>query len=121
MLGDRRLAQSERLHQLRYVRVSRRKTSEDCSSCGICKRAEGQAKRVGLLVNLHMAILPDGDIQVKSYQESCRRRHRCTDALGVHDGLAPGFSTADNETDWQMALANSQLKSSVSSSRGSRS
>src|SRR5258708_36100243 len=65
MLGDRRLAQSERLHQLRYVRVSRRETSKDCASCGICKRAEGQAKRVSLLLNLHMAILPYSYIQVK--------------------------------------------------------
>src|ERR1700676_2697703 len=65
MLGDRRLAQSERLHQLRYVRVSRRETSEDSASCGICKRAEGQAKKVGLLVDLHVAILPYGDMLVK--------------------------------------------------------
>jgi len=28
-----------------------------------------------------------------------------TDVLGVHDGLPPGVSTADNETGWQMALA----------------
>jgi len=28
-----------------------------------------------------------------------------TDVLGVHDGLPPGVSTADNETGWRMALA----------------
>ncbi len=27
-----------------------------------------------------------------------------TDLLGVHEGLPPGVSTADNETGWQMAL-----------------
>ncbi len=27
-----------------------------------------------------------------------------TDLLGVHDGLPPGVSPADNETGWQMAL-----------------
>lgn len=28
-----------------------------------------------------------------------------TDLVGVHDGLPPGISAADNETGWQMALA----------------
>lgn len=28
-----------------------------------------------------------------------------TDVLGIHDGLPPGVSTADNETGWRMALA----------------
>ena len=28
-----------------------------------------------------------------------------TDVLGVHDGLPPGVSTADNETGWRMSLA----------------
>lgn len=28
-----------------------------------------------------------------------------TDVLGVHDGLPPGVSTADNEAGWRMALA----------------
>lgn len=27
-----------------------------------------------------------------------------TDLLGLHDGLPPGVSTANNETGWQMAL-----------------
>ncbi len=31
--------------------------------------------------------------------------HGGTDVLGVHDGLPPGVSTADNETGWRMALA----------------
>src|SRR4051812_9721107 len=28
-----------------------------------------------------------------------------TDLVGVHEGIPPGVSTADNETGWQMALA----------------
>ncbi len=27
-----------------------------------------------------------------------------TELLGMHDGLPPGVSSADNETGWQMAL-----------------
>src|SRR5258708_7015564 len=65
VLGDRRLAQGERLHELRHVRVSRRETSEDRASCGIGERSEGQAQTIGLSIYLHIAILPNGDIQVK--------------------------------------------------------
>jgi hypothetical protein len=65
VLGDRRLGQGERLHELRHVRVSRRETSEDRASCGIGERSEGQAQTVGMFVYLHIAILPNGDIKVK--------------------------------------------------------
>src|SRR5580704_3471962 len=65
VLGDCRLAQGERLHEFRHVRVSRRETSEDRPSCGIGQRSEGQVQTIGMFIYPHIAILPNGDIQVK--------------------------------------------------------
>ncbi len=64
VLGDRRLAQVKRLHELRHVRVSRRQASEDRASRRVRERSEGQAERVQL-INCHTAILPYSNILVK--------------------------------------------------------
>ena len=60
VLGNRRLAQIERLHKLGYVCVSQRQASEDRAPRGVRECAEDQIKRV-LLDDRHMAIYLYGD------------------------------------------------------------
>src|ERR1700730_12946531 len=62
VFGDRRLAQGERLHELRHVCFTRRQTSKDRASGGIGERSEGQTQTIGLSIYLHIAILPNDDI-----------------------------------------------------------
>ena len=92
VLGDRGLAQGEGLHEFRYIRFSSRETSEDSASCGIPKRAEGQVKAVRVLINLHMAILPNGDIKVKPKKTQVEKLdafNQRAAAESVHDRHVP--------------------------------
>ena len=55
VLGNRRLAQIERLHKLGDICVSQRQASEDRAPRRVRERAEDQIKRI-LLVNRHIDI-----------------------------------------------------------------
>src|ERR1700722_4522449 len=63
---DSRLAQTEGLHKLRHVRVSRRQAGEDCASRGVRECAEDQTKRI-LFMHRHTSIYPYSDIQVNNF------------------------------------------------------
>src|SRR3954464_5325896 len=76
MFGDGRLAQRERLHQFRHVRVARRQSREDRPPGGIGERRKGQAQRIVLFLNHHAAILPIGNIKSSSTWSRFRRATR---------------------------------------------
>src|ERR1700677_1098728 len=50
MLGDRRLTELKRLHQLRNGRFALRQTGQDGAACRIAERLEGDAKSGGVIV-----------------------------------------------------------------------
>src|SRR5271169_3225622 len=62
VLGDRRLTQHERFHELRNVCVPGSKASKHSPPRGVCERCKDQAQTVGWLLHRHATILPDGDI-----------------------------------------------------------
>src|SRR5215472_10513176 len=68
VLGDGRLTQVERLHELRNICVTGSKARKDSTPRGVCERCEDQAQAVSLYVNRHTAIFPYGDIQVKKFR-----------------------------------------------------
>src|SRR6516164_5702736 len=73
VLGDCRLTQDERLHELRNICVPGSKASKDRPPCRVCEGCKDQAQAVGLYVNRHMAIFPNSDIQVKEFLQASAR------------------------------------------------
>jgi hypothetical protein len=61
VLGDGGLAQIERPHKLRNVRVSRHQAGEDRAARGVRERSEDPIQGVSF-IHRHMSILPSGDI-----------------------------------------------------------
>src|SRR5215471_8604933 len=66
VLGDCRLAQVERLHELRNICVPGSKPSQDRSPRGVCQRGKNRAQTIDF-IHRHTDILPNGDIQVKRF------------------------------------------------------
>ena len=76
MLGDGRLAEGKRPHELGHVRIARCEAREDGASRGIGERRKGQAQRVHVFINRHTDILPYSDIIVKPLSSSRPSRFR---------------------------------------------